>query len=653
MFTYWRYLTYALAGCLMLFASMHLQAETESAGLPESGEEKVPAYAVWVQTEQKFRRQLAASNNPRDWLFAMQIPDIYGMGPDSETLNAKIQRTYASDPLIQWLNNEETNNAVRLLPKLSGLYEQQRSEAVTQVLEEMAQADVYDPHSALLIKSAFDVYGQMASGIDSNSIPENELPALKYVTAFSRVYALLNRTNHNILIRVCESADLQRRAHCAAIAQKMITAPGLLMPRLDGFCLLKRLHTEPIESPLAFQDALLLEKYGELLQKTLLSDAGKTARVIADWQETVDQIKVYQRLIEREGIMPAANEGGIDEGCGKRFEFSRSRESKNALNSAKESLIRTLSRSWKPRDWLLAATLLDELLSGSRANNEKRQALLVKAFEAAPSDTFVVQFLLDQSDAPVSVGELANLLVQLEPENLASWLYSSAVLNGNSMNNRDIVSKMLEGAAKSTYYRNYIEDYIPRLLEALNRLPDFLDKNSGLTEEEITSYRYAVFSQTYASLMQPPYREFAVFCSPLQEAFQADQQQACIQVMRAMMASPATMVDVSIAARLLDLFGENPLEGEMDFREYQWLAHLASSTLELNIFFPGLIDKRLADWKNSGNEIEMIRQSALRAGFPLSPPVGWQYSGEGKHEQDKAAAKRQLEKKIKDAENFQ
>jgi len=603
-------------------------------------------FADWVQAEQRLRQTLAASAEPHDWLFASLIPDVYGIGPDEDSLTERIDNSDAADPLLQWITGSHDGSLDRLMRDLEDQYYDDSDDALLlQTLEAMARAETFGERSAALKNAAFDLYERLARSVYGETAEQSDRAGLVYGTALTRIGDFLDWAEYDALAEICDpnasDFDQRRRAPCVVIAKRLVDESGVLSLKAQGYRLLVNFKTAPgVYEPLLREAESTLRHWPLLLTKDLLVAPENIPAVIADWKETQDDLTVAQRFFSRRNFsLPAFDSGALsvvtvaeeDEepvlsDIDPRLIFS------DTLRQAGEKLAMALEDSSDPRDWLVASMVLGYLSDDAAANDAKKDALFEKALAAAPDDAAVVQWLLSQDRKSLDFASLAQTLIRLEPDNLVTWLYSADFLADKAgvksckkpvSEKGPFIDDLFAKAAASNRYHNYRQDFRARLLKALKRLPALIESPEAVSGQEVILYQQGMFGAGLIdSFSFPSYHHFTGPCSPLDPQFRADRQTVCLQIMEKI-ATYSGMSDSIVGLRALDLLEQDSSRAMEELRKIFWGIHVASGLGAVSMFSPETMPAFLQDWNEANDETYVMRRFIERAGFSSTPPPDW------------------------------
>ncbi|HJU40092.1 MAG TPA: hypothetical protein VJ724_11010 [Tahibacter sp.] len=275
------------------------------------------------------------------------------------------------------------------------------------------------------------------------------------------------------------------------------------------------------------------------------------------------------------------------------------------------ALVAELAASASPRDRALAADAIAQVDNrvGDAAAIDRRNALLAEAATAAPDDAFV-QWLAYAYVQPATA-DSARKLVASDPGNGAVWM--TPLRLATAANDTAGIDAALAGMAAATRYDEHFADYLIAWVDLYARSP-------GVAPPVAQAQAFA----RAAAVAIPAYKPLVDACTaPKAASMPASRGDACEASARLMTAGP-TLIAQTIGHAVLRRSGRATQADAETERTLRWMIGSGG--------YPDEKDREddtyrsIADWRETGNEIEVMRRARLRAGLPLVPPPDWTWT---------------------------
>jgi hypothetical protein len=308
----------------------------------------------------------------------------------------------------------------------------------------------------------------------------------------------------------------------------------------------------------------------------------------------------------------------------------------HAWQDYSDSLREQLIASDRPREWVLAAVMLNfDALGNARPD---AGPLFDRAVRSAPDDVFVqwTSAVYRIGNAPHLVlrnqaDENVRALLRVEPDNAAAWMMSLVLASVRG--DTDGVDDALRGMASGVRFDDHFVATLHEWFDAYDRHPLStvqLHASQGHANDEdpaaqTVAKRTAAFAQASATMLAP-YQHLIGACRPgTRNGDNGFRHIYCIEAARLMLERGNTLVTRSIGFVVLRNLGEATPHDEQQRRDVDWLRN-AGSEAALSTFDRDLADAAtyFADWRRLDDESDVMRSTLARSGLPVAAPGFWQ-----------------------------
>lgn len=301
------------------------------------------------------------------------------------------------------------------------------------------------------------------------------------------------------------------------------------------------------------------------------------------------------------------------------------------FRSWQRSTAQALSHSADPRDRALASDLL-VFVSGLDRHGLPSQnfgALLREAAKAAPSDA-LIQFMWAQS-SPLTSGcdraapcpERAQAMARLQPDNAVAWV--PVVAAAWKAGDAAAIDAALARMAQATGHESPLSASLPAWLDVIRRYPL---PRSSVTQEgaSVQSPQAKAFQVAMAmsSAQIPAYDGLIRSCDrAAQPRASAARFADCARIGRNMLTHADELIDRNIGSALLRRSRQATAADVQTARDNQWQQDQWNRLVGAK-HDAAIADRLVADWRQVGNEVGVMKLELTRAGIPLQSPANWQ-----------------------------
>ncbi len=293
-----------------------------------------------------------------------------------------------------------------------------------------------------------------------------------------------------------------------------------------------------------------------------------------------------------------------------------------ALQPFREGLSQALQHSDQPRDWALAAQLL-ETVPPTRAHAHERSALLEKALRAAPDDRIVLAIWASTPGADVrcaGCGDRARALVRVEPENGAAWV--PAVDQAWRRKDARGLDAAIHALAQTRRYNEHLGQALGAWRDVFRRYPgpDGQLAGPGHSASDDT-VALAMYEATTTAV--PPVNALLDACRKnLNLSAPASRFRDCAAAGRLMMSRSQTLDGRLMGVAIVRASHAGSEDDAGRIRTITWQAEQYAQLLP-QWDHPSLRQNHQAMIESTDSEMQVINYELTIGGFALVPPKDW------------------------------
>jgi hypothetical protein len=305
-----------------------------------------------------------------------------------------------------------------------------------------------------------------------------------------------------------------------------------------------------------------------------------------------------------------------------------------AHRTYQHGLKQSLHNSMSPRDWALASVIFEINDLNTDAAKHEHGTLLRKAAEAALNDRLVQAYWANASpdfsgcDAQHPCADRVSAWATLEPDNGAAWVsVVNAALQSNDGPGTE--AALAHMSVASRYDEVYIEA-VMAWLDIERRYPEPMAEPRDKTRPEATDAVATAFA--YASAFSiPAYALFVRTCDRAKNPqASAAHFENCGRIGRLMLARSNTVIAQHIGLAVLRVSRTASADDQAAARVFDWQRDQSMEHARAFESDPAALRLYIADLEQTRSEVEAQQRQLRRAGIPLTPPVNWQPTRNGK-----------------------
>jgi len=310
-----------------------------------------------------------------------------------------------------------------------------------------------------------------------------------------------------------------------------------------------------------------------------------------------------------------------------------------AYYKAERDLEHQLQESPSPRDWALSTQLgqFDDSDSVKQARGE----LLRKAAQLAPEDPLVewLWALADRNESGCDdkspCPDRTSAPSRRDPGNFAAWLIALDGLGpacGNDKEGDFAVDRILSKLTVASRYDFLARESTAAWEDVYRRFPVSVEELAGLGRRPLTvASNRLQMAWSMSERNEPGSYALEIACD---REFRRDLQrppfEGCAAVGRRMIALATTLQARSEGITVLRTSGRATEDDLALARIVHWQPHAACGLWpsQRSQFVSRLAN--MEDAARDGNEVRALKERLVKAGIPLTPPVGWQPMNHGR-----------------------
>jgi len=289
-----------------------------------------------------------------------------------------------------------------------------------------------------------------------------------------------------------------------------------------------------------------------------------------------------------------------------------------ASERSASELADALAASERPRDWILAATLLGD------AAGERRDALFERAAEGAPDDVLVqwiatlhAQRTHDEPSTAADAGVRA--LLRIDADNGASWML--ALIAAERRHDVAQIDRALAGLAASHRYDDHFTAMLGVWLDAYQRFSPKSGSVADVPAASVGTSPALIFAMERAAAQAlPSMQKLIAVCKPDALADAGPQRRdTCEGIGRLMLEHGSTLLSQGIGFAVLRETGTATPADVQNRLDVDWLIQHPPPSDPQAPDFAAYAD----DWLRFDDESEILRRTLQRKGLPIHAPQGW------------------------------
>ena len=282
------------------------------------------------------------------------------------------------------------------------------------------------------------------------------------------------------------------------------------------------------------------------------------------------------------------------------------------------SVVDALLAEGTPRSMVLAATSLTTFGQDANANQQRKYDLLKQAAQRAPDDAWVQWFAALHADPDENVSEPALVLQRLEPDNGAIWLFQLNAAT-HTKDSAGITDALVRIGASRTFDDHFVA-YTLEWLKFFQAHPKSLEIIDVGELAPANQPLVAAIARA-AAMSIPSFKGTLSACRSGELSLSEERHEACLAAGRLIANESKTFLSQAIGIAMLSKVGaEDAAELK---RNKDYLTWISIGVFDDAMNDPQEFARYQADFVQTGSEIQAVKNSLTRAGFPLLPPTDW------------------------------